>query len=690
MKRLAPFVLLCAVIGCQTFPPEPEYIPPPVPILDIEPPYRLEDVPLPDMSALAGRRICIDPGHGGRWPGAVAPSNQLRESDVNLEVALVLRDLLRGAGAEVVLTRETDVALDPSSLSRDLTARARMANEMDAEAFISVHHNAHIVEGSDKNDLEVYYKLGDAGPSLDLAQCMMREAALRVRQDPEPKRLLPGNYRVLRETRVPAVLMETSYLTNARNAEFLATRYGVEKEAQGLASGLAAYFAMDPPRVTSHSLLEYANGRTQALEFRLGGGLPLDSETLELRIDGELAGGMPVQNDGVVTWFLEAILPNGPREVAFFARNTRGASLFYKTAVPVARPPAYLSVRQHLEQPARASSIEHMFEVYVTDRFGLPVADGTLVTVNDTLLRTTTTAGTARCYFLEDTLPAQLAIQAGSVTEHVTPRFGSEMVRTVRLHNVQTQAAVGGVTAFAGGQILGTSNADGWLPLPADTHRLSLRKTGYDDLSVNLNHGHAVIGMIPAAGGTLHGKTIVLDPAQGGNNPGATGPTGMRASDAAFDVARRLAHHLRTRGAHVVMTREDDTDVSLLERVRQSDEAGASIHLVIAFGADTADAKVLDSRGHLTGANVRFAAHYPGSTNGARLAQAVSNALGGLPVSTSVMYVLQQTACPAVWVQAQSIEDARAEYVLIQPDTRRAMAVALAGAIETYFRGGAE
>lgn len=690
MKRIAIALIFAFVLGCQTTPPEPDLIPKPVPITETAPPFRLEDVPPPDMAVLAGRRICIDPGHGGRWPGAVAPSNQVRESDVNLEVALALRELLRAAGAEVVLTRDSDVALDGSSLSRDLAARPLLANRMKAEAFISIHHNAHIVQGSDKNDLEVYYKLGDPGPSLDLAQCMMREMALRVRQDPEPKRLLPGNYKVLREARVPSVLMETSYMTNARNAAFMATRYGVEKEAAGLASGLAAYFAMAPPSVVSHTLADHAGGRTQALVFHLAGGLPLDRDTLALRVDGRLMDGMTVENGATLTWFLGSILPNGVREVSLFARNMKGASLLYEAEAGVDRPPAFLTVHQYPEHPVRASGIEYLFEVYVTDRFGLPVADGTPVTVNGNLLRATTNGGTARCYFLEDTLPRQLTIEAGSVAESITPRFGSERYRTARLHKAGSTDPVAGVTAFSEGAVLGTSNCDGWLPIPADTRLLSLRKSGYDPIAVKLNGGHAVVGLIPAASGRLHGKTIVLDAANGGSNAGAVSPHGMRASDAAFDVVQRVANRLRDLGATVVMTRENDSDPPPLERVRLSDALNASIHVVLAFGADTAEAKVVDKRGHLTGANVQFAAHYPGSTNGERLARTISEAMGNLPVTTSVTYVLQQTACPAVWVQPQSIEDARMECALMQPETRRALAEALAQAIEMYFHGHAE
>ncbi|MEA3364017.1 MAG: N-acetylmuramoyl-L-alanine amidase, partial [Candidatus Hydrogenedentes bacterium] len=606
------------------------------------------------------------------------------------EVALALGELLRRAGAEVVLTRDSDAALDATRLSRDLAARAEFANRTNAEAFISVHHNAHILEGSDKNDLEVYYKLGDAGPSLDLAQCMMREMALRFRQDREPKRLLPGNYKVLREARAPAVLMETSYLTNARNAAFMATRYGVEKEAAALASGLAAYFAMNPPSVTSFNLAEYAGGRTQALVFTLDGGLPLDPRSVELRVDGHLVDGMTVESGATLTWFLGNILPNGPRDVSLFARNMRGASLLYANMARVNRVPAFLTVHQYPEHPVRASGIEYLFEVYVTDRFGLPVADGTPVTVNGDLLRTTTNGGTARCYFLEDTLPPQLTIEAGRIAERVTPCFGSETYRTVRLHKAGSSEPVGGVTAFSERTILGTSNSDGWLPIPADTRLLSLRRSGYDDIAVKLNSGHAVVGLIPVVGGALHGKTVVLDAANGGNDAGAIGPSGMRASDVAFDVVRRAANRLRDLGTNVVMTREDDNDPSLLERVRLSEAEAADIHIVVAFGANTTAAKVVDKGGNLTGAGVQFAAHYPGSTNGERLAKSISKSMGNLPLMTSVTYVLQQTACPAVWVQPQSIEDARAEYALMQPETRRLYAESLAKAIESYFQGPEE
>ena len=435
----------------------------------------------------------------------------------------------------------------------------------------------------------------------------------------------------------------------------------------------------------SHNLVEYAGGRTQALVYTLGGGLPLDRDTFELRVDGHLVDGIPVENGNTVTWYLGRILDNGARNIAFFARNAKGASLSSETTVTVSRAPAFITVHQYPEAPVRASGIEYLFEVYVTDRFGLPVADGTPVTVNGNLLTVPTVSGTARCYFLEDTLPAQLTIRAGEIAERVTPRFGNETYRTVRLHDVQTSQPVAGVTAFSEGQILGTSNSEGWLPIPAQTRNLSVRRNGFDDITVALNGGHAVVGLIPTAGGTLHGKTIMLDAACGGSNAGATGPTGMRASDAALDVVRRVANRLRDRGAHVVLAREDDNDPPALERVRP---------VLDAAGWGPRGGGVRNGFGHGQDGRPARSAHRkerssPRITPEARAASAwrrPSQTPCGLPVTTSVTYTLQQTACPAVWC-SRNPSKMRAEHLLLQPETRRP-AEALAGAIEGYFRAG--
>jgi N-acetylmuramoyl-L-alanine amidase len=81
------------------------------------------------------KRIVIDPGHGGKDPGAIGPSG-LREKDVNLEISRILKGLLEDRlGVEVILTREDDRFIT-------LDERARVANQASADLFLSIHCNA--------------------------------------------------------------------------------------------------------------------------------------------------------------------------------------------------------------------------------------------------------------------------------------------------------------------------------------------------------------------------------------------------------------------------------------------------------------------------------------------------------------------------------------------------------------------
>ncbi len=120
MKRFAVLVAIVLVAGCKTTPPTP-----PVTEGPNEP---VEQFPVAvdtgDLGPLQGRRICLDPGHGGPWPGAIAPTNAVREADVNLNVALRLQRMLEQAGATVIMTRTDDAVLQPENLAADLAARA--------------------------------------------------------------------------------------------------------------------------------------------------------------------------------------------------------------------------------------------------------------------------------------------------------------------------------------------------------------------------------------------------------------------------------------------------------------------------------------------------------------------------------------------------------------------------------------
>ena len=89
-------------------------------------------------SALSGKAIVVDPGHGGRDPGAIA--NGIHEEDVTLAIGLQLKPLLEAQGAKVVITRSSDAALGPTT-DADLQARVDIAQQAHANAFVSIHGN---------------------------------------------------------------------------------------------------------------------------------------------------------------------------------------------------------------------------------------------------------------------------------------------------------------------------------------------------------------------------------------------------------------------------------------------------------------------------------------------------------------------------------------------------------------------
>lgn len=192
---------------------------------------------------LSGWRFCLDPGHGGTDSGALSPpipigggrTIQLREADVNLSVARHLRNYLRGAGAFVIMTRESDINVSDKR-------RVAIANENNAHRFISIHHNAagpgdHRTNGTETyrylfsdvhiiyNGLSVWEEMRREHWSTLLAEgvhkALLRELGLGCRGIKPDTASRHGKLYVLRYTRMPAILVECSFISNRRQAEMI-------------------------------------------------------------------------------------------------------------------------------------------------------------------------------------------------------------------------------------------------------------------------------------------------------------------------------------------------------------------------------------------------------------------------------------------------------------------------------------
>lgn len=162
-------------------------------------------------------RIVEDLGHTGvSDPGAVAPG--IREADVNLDVGLRLFQKLKAVnGLEVRLTRDKHVDLaKPFSQAADLKIRTDMANAWQADLFLSIHCNAAANENA--HGYETFIHVNASAESRRVGQIIHKHMAPLFRAD---RGLKTADFHVLRETRMPAVLVEMGFVTNAEDRAML-------------------------------------------------------------------------------------------------------------------------------------------------------------------------------------------------------------------------------------------------------------------------------------------------------------------------------------------------------------------------------------------------------------------------------------------------------------------------------------
>lgn len=184
-------------------------------------------VPLPDVSH-TGIVIAIDPGHGGRDPGAVGIDG-LQEAGIVLDIAEKVAALLDRQGVQVVLTRQNDSEID-------LEPRVQTAERSRADLFVSIHANSISLDRPDVNGIETYY-YSDSGERL--AQ-VIHSAVVRGTGSSD-RGVRFARFYVLRRTSMPAVLVEVGFVTGARDAANLSDADYREKMAESIAAGILQY-----------------------------------------------------------------------------------------------------------------------------------------------------------------------------------------------------------------------------------------------------------------------------------------------------------------------------------------------------------------------------------------------------------------------------------------------------------------
>jgi len=224
------------------------------------------------LSSTVIKKIVIDAGHGGKDPGTIGKSG-LREKDVNLDIAKRLSKLLRSEGVTVIMTRSNDTFI---SLER----RVGIANNAKADLFVSIHSNASRVRSL--NGLEVYYispYINDSKRAFSCAQnftldldrsCFISSPSLNlkatlwdmintsnraesVRLSREVCSIIDKNmntkvigvkgagFYVLKGVHMPAVLIETGFLSNAHEERLLKNAYYRQQITESIGQGISRY-----------------------------------------------------------------------------------------------------------------------------------------------------------------------------------------------------------------------------------------------------------------------------------------------------------------------------------------------------------------------------------------------------------------------------------------------------------------
>ncbi len=667
-----------------------------------------------DSSPVRDKTIVLDPGHGGGYRGAVGRRGTA-EADVNLAVALFLWGLLDDAGARVTLTRsadrdfvggalappaivplategavETNAAppppAHPDSLPADLAARVARANHLDADLFLSIHHNADASGDTTRNQTQTFYRLGDPGPSLDAAQAIHRHLVRNL--TPAGGQVLPGNYHVLRNSNAAAaVLGEASFLTNPGFEEKLLRIDRVELEATAYFLGIVDHFARGvafahavAPRDTT------LDRETVDLRARFAGDR-IDPATVEIALDGtplpvRLAGG--TEGAAAAAEFAAAApapLANGWHEVLVSGRTLGGnAAAPARARFEIRRPPAEIRAEPWPPWNGTETRGPLGLEVVVRDRFGTAVADSTAVELTSPVAARALTRG-GRAWFRLASPPAPDArwtVAAGAAAVSVavvTP--GAPPHRSGTVVDRATGKGVPGaeIRAAETGRWLGRANPDGEYAVPVSLHTPApggpaypdgfvARAPGYLQRRIEASPVTSRVAIDPVLGGVLHGRRVAVDAAGGGADPVFVSPTGVRASDTALDVARRFALDLARAGGSAELVRDEDLTLPDLGRVEIAEQSAAARYVRI--GAD----------------RVPRIRHYPGSRRGEALARAIAREIKeetglALDIRAEVTPVLLATSMPAVEILLPAPIDPAGENEHLDPDFRRRVARAL-------------
>ncbi|HAB99779.1 MAG TPA: N-acetylmuramoyl-L-alanine amidase [Parachlamydiales bacterium] len=187
------------------------------------------------VSSLNSAIIVIDAGHGGTDRGTWANAPFCEEKRICLQTSRLVKKYLDQLGYRVVMTRMTDVFIP-------LSRRVEIADQARASLFVSIHYNSAPVPSA--KGIEIFYSESKgekvrASASKKLAQSILSKVIHRT--SAQSRGVKKRDFLVIRETSMPAILIEGGFISNQEERENLKDHVYIDKIARGIADGIDSY-----------------------------------------------------------------------------------------------------------------------------------------------------------------------------------------------------------------------------------------------------------------------------------------------------------------------------------------------------------------------------------------------------------------------------------------------------------------
>ena len=173
-------------------------------------------------------KICIDPGHGGSDPGAMGPTG-LKEKDINLDVAVNIKRILQKHGIGTILTRQDDSRVN-------LISRVKIANDNKADYFVSVHMNSSLNPAAMGTET---FAFPNSVLGSKLAGAIQKSLVNEINS--VDRGVKYENFFVLKNTKMPAVLVEVAFINNFEEEKLLKDQNFLYRASIGIAKGILTF-----------------------------------------------------------------------------------------------------------------------------------------------------------------------------------------------------------------------------------------------------------------------------------------------------------------------------------------------------------------------------------------------------------------------------------------------------------------